>query len=72
MKYFKPWSLTWWSGAIPFLIGLFIVMAPVHQMFEWVEVIRAFIGDADPITLMGLGGGLVGLRAAPGVSGDPK
>lgn len=63
-KYIKPLSLTWWSiGIAPLAAGIFLLLEPIHELHQWIAVIRGFT-DLTPqeLILFGLGG--IGLRGA--------
>ena len=64
MKYFIPTSLTWWSSAVPILIGLIVATGDLHGMTDLTMALQAMTGDVPPAIL--INGGLVGigLRAA--------
>ena len=62
-KYFKPDSLTWWASATPLLMGIFMALEPIHQMGQWVDVIRNGTGMSAPVLInAGLAG--IGIRGA--------
>lgn len=62
-KYFKPRSLTWWSGFVPLFCGLFIAAEPIHGFVDWVQAIRNATGMSAPV-LINIGFGIIGIRGA--------
>ena len=66
--YFKPKSVTWWSGVIAIGIGLAQTFGLTHPAWgEFGQVIAMLSGsDASPASLMVLGAGLIGIRAKLG------
>lgn len=63
-KYFKPRSLTWWSGFAPISAGAFVAFEPVHQLAEWTAAVSAMYGDVSPAVPINAGLALIGLRGA--------
>lgn len=65
MSYFKPKSLTWWSGLVSILLGLFMMANQSYQLGEVAKVIVALLGggEASPSGMIILGSGLIGIRA---------
>lgn len=66
MSYFRPRSLTWWSGILAILTGVASMALPHHLgVTEFGRLLAMFAGtgDASPAALVYLGLGLVGLRA---------
>ena len=64
MKYFKPLSVTWWSGLVPISAGTFIAFAPVHGLPELAAAVNAVFGDMPPGVLINSGLAIIGMRAA--------
>lgn len=67
-RYFKPRSLTWWNGVIPATMGVVIATEPLHGMTAVVQSVDTMVGGVPPAVLISGGLGLIGLRAAPGMS----
>lgn len=65
-KYFKPLSVTWWSGVVPIVGGGFIAAEPLHQLAEHTMVVSSVFGDVPPGVLINGGLALIGLRGANG------
>ena len=65
-KYFKPKSLTWWSGFVPLAGGTFIAFEPVHELVDYTVAVHAMFGNAPPGVLINGGLALIGLRGANG------
>jgi len=65
-KYFKPGSLTWWSGFVPLAGGTFIAFEPVHQLAEYTAAVSSMFGDVSPAVPINAGLALIGLRGASG------
>ncbi len=65
-KYLKPFSMTWWVGAIPAFIGSVIASEPLHGFAEWATTFDAMAGGTDPSVLITMGLGAVGLRGKDG------
>ena len=66
MSYFKPKSLTWWSGVLSFATGAALLAMPDNfALSEFGRFLVMFAGgnDASPAALMFVGSGLVGIRA---------
>lgn len=66
-RYFRPASVTWWSGALSIALGVAAILLPesgaVSQLGQVVAVLTGG-GDASPAGLIALGAGLIGLRDA--------
>lgn len=65
MRYFRPSSLTWWSGCLAITTGMAALALPDHgSLTEFSRLIGLFSGTADgsPAGLIFLGFGLIGLR----------
>lgn len=63
-RYFRPKSLTWWSGLLAIATGLATMAMPASLgLTELGRLISMFAGsgDASPAALVFLGSGLVGL-----------
>jgi drug/metabolite transporter (DMT)-like permease len=62
-RYFRPVSLTWWSGALMIIIGVLMILNPDSNKASAIaEVLAAFSGgDSSPASLIFLGSGLIGL-----------
>jgi len=65
-RYFKPFSMTWWVGAIPAAVGAFIAGEPVHGFAAWADAFTTMTGGTDPGTLIMAGLGAIGLRGKDG------
>lgn len=66
MSYFRPASLTWWSGVLAVLTGIAaMVMPDSYGVTEFGRLLAMFAGSADasPASLVFLGLGLIGVRA---------
>ena len=65
MKYFKPYSLTWWASFAPLLAG---VIAAMSEAFPALAPAKAFIdalsGGLQPAVLVNMGLVGIGLRGA--------
>ena len=66
MRYFKPKSVTWWSGFVPICCGTFVAFEPVHQLVEYTAAVSAMYGDVSPAVPINAGLALIGLRGANG------
>jgi len=63
MKYFKPYSLTWWASIAPLLAGLFLATEAIHGASALVQSVQAATGMSAPVLInIGLAG--IGLRGA--------
>ena len=65
-KYLKPFSMTWWVGAIPAFLGSVIAADPLHGFVEWTATFNTMVGGTEPSVLIGMGLGAVGLRGKDG------
>jgi len=65
-KYFKPKSLSWWSGIAMVLSGAFMAFTPMHAMDELSEAIRMLYAGVSPAVLINSGLAIIGLRGAQG------
>jgi hypothetical protein len=66
MSYFRPSSLTWWSGVLAVLTGgASMAMPESMAVSEFGRLLAMFAGSADasPAALVFLGSGLIGVRA---------
>ncbi len=74
MKYIKPKSVTWWAGALSIVTGGAQIVFPESNALGQIGSLFALVTggteSASPALLIFTGMGLIGLRAAPGVSGD--
>ncbi len=64
MRYFKPKSVTWWSGFVPLCAGTFVAFDPVHGLEAWSTAVSATYGDVSPAVPINAGLALIGLRGA--------
>ena len=66
--YFKPKSLTWWSGVAAVGVGFAMAAGLKHPSLGAVgQLLAALSGsDASPASLIVLGTGLIGIRAKLG------
>ncbi len=64
MRYFKPTSLTWWSGITALALGILMLVCRSCELGDFGALIAALAGsgDASPAGLIVLGLGLIGLR----------
>lgn len=62
-RYFRPASLTWWSGIVAIGLGAVAAVNPGPALAEFSEVLAVLLGgeDASPAGLMLIGAGLVGI-----------
>lgn len=66
MSYFRPSSLTWWSGVLAVATGVASMVMPESlAVTEVGRLLAMFAGSADasPAALVFLGTGLIGVRA---------
>jgi len=63
-KYFKPKSLSWWSGFVPIAGGVFIAFEPVHQLTDISRSLHTAFGSVPPAVLINGGLAVIGLRGA--------
>lgn len=60
--YYLPRSATWWSGVAMIAVGILGLIRPEHGVLA--TIVGAMFGvGGDPATLIGVGAGLIGLRA---------
>lgn len=65
MRYFRPHSLTWWSGVFVLVIGLAALAMPESYQVSQIGALVALLAggaDASPAALIALGLGLIGIR----------
>lgn len=65
-KYFKPLSITWWSGIIPLLAGLFVATVDLHGAVNWVSAIDNVTGGIPASGMIVYGLTAIGLRGKDG------
>ena len=63
-RYFKPRSLTWWSGFVPLLSGAFVAFEPVHGLADYAQAVSAMYGGTDPAIPINAGLAIIGFRGA--------
>ena len=63
MKYFKPKSLTWWTGFLTLLAGLFMATESIHGMTALADSIYTATGMGAPV-LINAGLFAIGIRGA--------
>lgn len=63
-RYFRPESLTWWSGVLLILTGAAMMFSQAYGLAEFGRLLAMFAGSADasPAMLIGTGAGLIGIR----------
>ena len=65
MNYIRPKSMTWWAG----VFSIAVAIAMMAGAGGWANEFGALIsmlsggGDSSPAAMMGLGFGLIGIRA---------
>jgi drug/metabolite transporter (DMT)-like permease len=67
MKYIRPMSLTWWSGVFALSVGVASLAMPDSYQVTQIGALVALLAggaDASPASLIALGLGLIGVRAA--------
>lgn len=64
MKYFKPKSLTWWTGIICFAVGTILSIHAGYDLGRLGVVLAVMTSDFSPSFMIMQGLGLVGLRGA--------
>ena len=62
-KYFKPKSLTWWSGFAGIACGIFMAAEPIHGLSAIVETLEAAT-QFTAYNMIHAGLALIGLRGA--------
>lgn len=65
-KYFKPRSITWWSGVIPLIAGLFIATGDLHGLQSIVNAIHNMTGGIPASGMIVYGLTAIGLRGKDG------
>ncbi len=65
-KYVKPKSVTWWSGFIPMIAGIFVAAEPIHGLQSIVASIDAMTGGITPSGMIIYGMTAIGLRGKDG------
>jgi hypothetical protein len=64
MRYFKPKSVTWWSGVVPLVGGLVVATVSLHGNLALVTAINAITGGIPAAALINGGLVAIGLRGA--------
>lgn len=65
MKYYKPHSMTWWTGVAQVAVGAALaVSANVIALSAFNGVLVDLTGGVTPYQYMMMGLGLIGLRGA--------
>jgi hypothetical protein len=62
MKYIKLRSLTWWSGVVPLLAGVFVATVDLHGVQSIVNSINALSGNMQPSAMVVYGLTVIGFR----------
>lgn len=65
MRYVRPKSLTWWSGAASIVFGVALAAKPeLQSLSEFAAIFAALLGSGDPspATFVLAGLGLIGIR----------
>ncbi len=65
MNYIRPKSMTWWAGVFSIGIGIAMMAGAGGWANEFGVLISMLSGggDSSPAAMMGLGFGLIGIRA---------
>jgi hypothetical protein len=65
MNYIRPKSMTWWAGVFSIAIGIAMMAGAGGWANEFGVLISMLSGggDSSPAAMMGLGFGLIGIRA---------
>lgn len=61
-KYFKPRSLTWWSGFVPLLAGGLVASVDIHGLQSIVSTINNVTGGIPASGMIVYGLTAIGLR----------
>lgn len=65
-KYFKPGSVTWWTGFVALVAGTIVALGPeVEQLRPAANVLSAMT-EMPPAVMISFGLGLIGLRGKDG------
>ncbi len=62
-RYFKPHSVTWWSGVALVAMGIIRGIGEGFNLGPVALVIDAWTGGIGPSVLIAQGAGVIGLRA---------
>lgn len=65
-KYLKPKSLTWWSGFIPLVVGIFLASEEMHGLTALVNTINNITGAIPAVAMINFGLVAIGLRGKDG------
>jgi len=64
-KYFKPYSLAWWTAVLPLFLGVMLGLADATPLLGWLkQVVQMYYPGATPFVLINLGLFGIGLRGA--------
>lgn len=61
-KYFKPFSVTWWSGFVPLIAGLIVATIDLHSLQSIVNTINNITGNIPASGMIVYGLTAIGLR----------
>jgi len=65
-KYIKPYSLAWWSGAVPIFCGFFILTESIHGYTSLTFIIQEQYRDMTAFAIINYGITVIGLRGKDG------
>lgn len=65
-KYFKPKSLTWWTGFIALLTGVIVAIGSEVQVLAPTANVLKAMTDISPAAMISFGLGIIGLRGKDG------
>lgn len=63
-KYVKPKSITWWSGFVPLIVGVFVGTDELHGLQSIVNSINNLTGHIPASVMVMYGLTAIGLRGA--------
>ena len=61
-KYFKPGSVTWWTGFVSLVAGTIVALGSEVETLRPTANVLSAMADVPPAVMISFGLGLIGLR----------
>ena len=65
-KYFKPTSITWWTGFVALSAGTIVALGGEVEALRPTANVLSAMADMPPAVMISFGLGLIGLRGKDG------